>query len=78
MTPKAGLRITVGLPSELLEDLDDTARRLHRSRAEVTRQAIERYLDDFDDLTVAVERLRDRSDPVLDWDHVRGCVLRSE
>jgi transposase len=30
------------------------------------RQAIERYLEDFVDITAAVERLRDPTDPVLD------------
>ncbi len=32
---------------------------------------VERYLEDFDDLSVALERLRDPADPVLDWDRVR-------
>ena len=36
---------------------------------------MERYLDDFDDLTVALERLRDPSDPVLEWDEVRHTLL---
>ena len=60
-------QITVRLPDEQTAALDATAAALKRSRAEVVRQAIERYLEDFDDLSVAVERLRDPSDPVLDW-----------
>lgn len=68
-------QITARLPSSLLASLDDAARQLHRSRAEIVRQAIERYLEDFDDLTVAVERLRDPADPVLDWDQVRRGLL---
>ena len=48
-----------------------------RSRAEVVRQAIERYLEDFDDLAFAVERLRDPADLVLDWDRVRHELLDS-
>ena len=42
------------------------------------RQALEHYLEDFDDLSVAVERLRDPSDPVLDWDEVRHDLLGSD
>ena len=49
-----------------------------RSRADLIRQAIERYLEDFDDLSVAVERMRDPSDPVLDWDEVRRELLGSD
>ena len=49
-----------------------------RSRADVVRQALERYLEDFDDLSVAVERMRNPSDPVLDWDEVRRELLGSD
>jgi len=68
-------QITARLPDDLVAALDGVARELKRSRAEVVRQAIERYLEDFDDLSVAVERLRDPSDEVLDWDDVRRELL---
>ena len=38
---------------------------------DIIRQALERYLEDLDDLSVALERLHDPADPVLDWDQVR-------
>lgn len=68
-------QITARLPDEVVEALDAAAHRLNRSRAEIVRQAIERYLEDFDDLSVALERLQDPSDPVLDWDEVRATLL---
>ena len=71
-------QITVRLPDEQTVALDEAAAALKRSRAEVVRQAIEQYLEDFDDLSVAIERLRDPSDPVLDWDAVRRELLRSD
>ncbi len=71
-------QITARLPDAVVAALDAAAQRLNRSRAEVVRQAIERYLDDYDDLTVAVERLRDPNDPVLDWDEVRSALLRQD
>ena len=67
-------QITVRLPDEQTAALDAAAA-LKRSRADIVRQAVEQYLEDFDDLSVAVERLRDPSDPVLDWDEVRNKVL---
>ena len=42
------------------------------------RQGQERYLEDLDDLTVAVNRLRDPSDEALDWSEVRRELLRSD
>ena len=68
-------QITARLPDELLSALDDAAARLHRTRAEVVRQALEYYLDDFEDISRAVEVLRDPTDPVLDWEAVRHELL---
>ena len=71
-------QITARIPTTVVNALDATARRLRRSRAEIIRQAVERYLEDFDDLSVAVDRLRDPSDPVLDWDQVRRELLDTD
>ena len=59
-------RITVQIcRNRLSRRSTDAARQLNRSRSAVIRQAIEDYLEDFDDLTVAMERLRDPTDLVL-------------
>ncbi len=71
-------QITARVPDEMVEALDSAAAVLNRSRADVVRQAVERYLEDFDDLSVAVERLRDPSDPVLDWEEVKRELLGSD
>ncbi len=68
-------QITSRLTEELVEALDAAAEKLHRSRAEVVRQAVEYYLDDFDDVAAAIAALQDPSDPVLDWDDVRRDLL---
>ena len=72
------VQITARLPDAVVNALDAAASQLKRSRAEIVRQAVERYLEDFDDLSVAVERLRDPSDPVLDWDQVRRELLDTD
>ena len=71
-------QITSRVPDELLEALDAASMRLNRSRASVIRQALERYLEDFDDIAVALERIQDPSDPVLDWDEVKRELLGSD
>ncbi len=71
-------QVTARVPDELAEALDAAAAELKRSRADVIRQALERYLEDFHDLSVALDRLRDPSDPVLDWDEVRRELLSSD
>lgn len=64
-------QITSRLPDELVAALDRAAASLERSRADVVRQAIEYYLDDFEDVAAAIAALQDPSDPVLDWESVR-------
>ena len=71
-------QVTARLPDPLVDALDSAARQLRRSRADVIRQAVERYLQDFDDLSIAIQRLRDPGDPVLDWDRVRRELLDSD
>ena len=69
-------QITAQVPDELAEALDAAAAHLQRSRAYLIRQALERYLEDFNDLTVALERQRDPADPNLDWDEVKRELRR--
>ena len=68
-------QITSRLPDDLVAALDAAAHKLQRSRADVVRQAIEYYLDDFDDVAAALAALQDPSDPVLDRDDVRRDLL---
>ena len=68
-------QITARLPDEVVAALDAAAAELRRSRADLVRQAIEYYLDDFEDLRRAIEALRDPADPVLDWNEVRDDLL---
>ena len=68
-------QITARLPDELVAALDGAASQLRRTRADVVRQAIEYYLDDFEDVAAAVHALQDPADPVLDWNDVRRELL---
>ena len=71
-------QVTARLPDPVVDALDTVARQLRRSRADVIRLAVESYLENFDDLSVAIDRLRDPSDPVLDWDEVRRELLDTD
>jgi len=71
-------QITARLPDALVESLDDAARELKKSRADVVRAAVELYLAEYKDLALAVARLRDPSDPVLDWEEVRVDLLAED
>jgi transposase len=64
-------QVTARMPDSLVKEIDDAARRLKRTRAELLRQAVVYYLEDLEDLTLGLERLQDPADPVLEWDEVR-------
>jgi transposase len=68
-------QITARIPDDLLAELDAAATSLRRTRADVIRQAVEYYLDDYEDIRAAVSVLRDPADPVLDWEMVRRELL---
>ena len=68
-------QITAQVPDTLLQALDTAAAEFERSRAEIVRHALERNLEDFEDFNVSRERLRDPTDPVLDWDQVRHELI---
>lgn len=71
-------QISARLPDSLVEQLDKTARKRRCSRTDVVRQALEHYLDDFDGASVAIDRLLEPNDPVLDWDRVRLEILKTD
>ena len=68
-------QITARLPDEVVSALDRAAQTLHRSRADIIRQAIESYIEDFDDLSVSIERLQDPTDETVDWQEARRALL---
>lgn len=71
-------QISARIPDELVTSLDQAAARLRRTRAEVVRQALEYYLADHQDISLAIDVLRDPADPVLDWSKVRRELLDSD
>jgi predicted DNA-binding protein len=71
-------QITARLSEEVVGALDRAAKTLHRSRADVVRQAIEQYLEDFDDLSVAIDRLRDPTDETVNWETARRALLADD
>jgi len=60
----------------IVPSIDVAALQLRRTRADIVRQSIEYYLDDFEDISRAIEVLRDPADPVLDRGAVKRGLLR--
>lgn len=66
--------ISVRLPDSVAKKLGRVAKESERSRSFLVQKAVETYLDEFADLQVALDRLRDNSDPVISSKEMRTSV----
>ena len=63
--------ISVRLPKEIADQLDSIARETERPRSFIIQKALEAYIEDFADLQVALDRLHDKTDPVVSGKSLR-------
>jgi len=68
-------QITARLPDKIVGALDQAAQAQNRSRAEIIRIAIEAYLEDYEDLSLAITRILDPTDEVIDWQEAKRALL---
>jgi RHH-type rel operon transcriptional repressor/antitoxin RelB len=66
--------ISVRIPKELAEQLDGIARETERPRSFIIQKALESYIEDFADLQVALDRLHDKSDPLISGKELRKSL----
>ena len=57
--------ISVRLPEELTEGLARVAKAVDRPKTFLVRKAIEAYLSEYADYQIALDRLRDKTDPIV-------------
>ncbi len=57
--------ISIRIPDVLAEQLEGVAKETDRPRSYIIQKALESYLDDIADLQIALDRLRDKSDPLV-------------
>jgi RHH-type rel operon transcriptional repressor/antitoxin RelB len=66
--------ISVRLPKDLADQLDAVAKETERPRSYIIQKAIESYIEDYADLQVALDRLHDRTDPVISGKELRKSL----
>ena len=59
------------LADEIVNELDELAIALERSKTYIIRKAIESYLQEYADYLLALERLRDKDDGIISSDEMR-------
>ncbi len=66
--------ITVRVPDNLVDQLDELAVSLDRSRAYLVKKAMEEYLSEYADYLIALERLRDKDDDILSLQEMKNLL----
>jgi len=66
--------ITVRVPDNLADQLDELAVSLDRSRAYLVKKAMEMYLSEYADYLIALERLRDKDDDILTSQEMKNLL----
>jgi len=66
--------ISVRLPKNLADQLDGIAKETERPRSFIIQKALESYIEDFADLQIALDRLHDKSDPIISGKKLRESL----
>jgi len=66
--------ISVRLPKALADHLDSIAKETERSRSYIIQKTLESYIEDYADLQVALDRLHDKTDPVISGKELRKSL----
>jgi RHH-type rel operon transcriptional repressor/antitoxin RelB len=66
--------ISIRLPEDLAKQLDTIAKETERPRSFIIQKALESYLEDYADLQVALDRLHDKTDPVISSKKMRESL----
>ena len=70
--------ITVRVPDNLVDQLDELAVSLERSRAYLVKKAMEMYLSEYADYLIALERLRHKDDDLISSQEMKNLLGSSD
>ena len=57
--------VSIRLPNTMAKELNHIAEETERPRSFHVQKALESYIEDFADVQIALDRLRDQKDPVV-------------
>ncbi len=70
------ITISIRLSASTAKTLDVVASATHRPKTYVIRRALDAYLADYADHQIALDRLRDKDDPVISASALRSSLAR--
>jgi transposase len=70
--------VSARLPDDLVRSIDETARSMNRSRADIIRKAVELYLADVEEQWSTLDCLSPTGGLAFDWDDVEMSLLAKD
>ena len=68
------IAVSIRLPDIIAKELGHIAEETERPRSFHVQKALESYIDDFADVQIALDRLRDQKDPVVSSREMRKSL----
>jgi RHH-type rel operon transcriptional repressor/antitoxin RelB len=68
--------ITVRLPDEINENLETLAEGMKRTKSYLVKSAVEQYIAEYADYQIALDRLNDKDDAIIDAEEMRKRLDR--
>ena len=62
--------VSIRLSDDIAHELEDLVRTIGRSKTYIIRKAVESYLQEYADYSVAIERLNDKDDEIISSDEM--------
>jgi RHH-type rel operon transcriptional repressor/antitoxin RelB len=66
--------ISIRLSKVLADQIDSIAKETERPRSFIIQKALESYMEDYADLQVALDRLHDKTDPIISGKELRKSL----
>jgi len=66
--------LSVRLPDGISEELEDISLETERSKSFHVTKAVEKYLEEFADLQIALDRLKNKDDELISSDDLRAEI----
>ncbi len=66
--------LSVRIPDPLARKIEIAAKEAERPKSFIIQKAVEAYLDDYADLQIALDRLRDPSDEIISGKELRSSL----
>jgi RHH-type transcriptional regulator, rel operon repressor / antitoxin RelB len=66
--------LSIRLPDNIAEKLEYLSNEIHRNKTFIIKSALEKYLDEYADYQIALDRLRDKDDKIITSNEMRKTL----